>query len=213
MKKLLLLTYLVFPIFLFAQEGSFLGVYSLHMSDKKADKLGFTYKDGYYIARTIPNTPAEKAGFQSFDYIYAINGTILSKGNDLGDILDEILPGTPTTFSFIRNEEEREVTITMAEKGHRNIPKRNPEQDPFLGIAPNHDDVPSNITGVPVNITTCSTAEAMGLEDGDIVIQMDDIVIKDIYGYMDALSTFKRGQAVKVKVKRGDDEIEKEVVF
>ncbi|MEM1121793.1 MAG: M20/M25/M40 family metallo-hydrolase [Bacteroidota bacterium] len=52
-----------------------------------------------------------------------------------------------------------------------------------------------------------------GLEDGDVVIQMNDIVIKDIYGYMDALSTFKRGQAVKVIVKRGEEEVEKEVVF
>ncbi|MEM6319186.1 MAG: M28 family peptidase [Bacteroidota bacterium] len=56
-------------------------------------------------------------------------------------------------------------------------------------------------------------AQKGGLEDGDVIVKMDDLDVKNIYDYMDGLSTFKRGQTVKVKVKRGNQEIEKEVTL
>ena len=52
-----------------------------------------------------------------------------------------------------------------------------------------------------------------GLEKGDIIIGMGDMEVKDIYDYMEGLSKFKTGETTKVKVKRGDKTIEKEVTF
>lgn len=52
-----------------------------------------------------------------------------------------------------------------------------------------------------------------GLQKGDIILQMGDMQVKDIYGYMEGLSKFKTGETTKVKVKRGDKIMELEVVF
>ena len=52
-----------------------------------------------------------------------------------------------------------------------------------------------------------------GLEDGDIIIQIGEMKIKDIYAYMDALSQYKKGDKAKVIVKRGEEKVEKEVTF
>lgn len=52
-----------------------------------------------------------------------------------------------------------------------------------------------------------------GLEKGDIVIQIGDVPVKTIYDYMDGLAKFKKGDKAKVKVKRKDTVIEKEVEF
>ncbi len=52
-----------------------------------------------------------------------------------------------------------------------------------------------------------------GLQKGDIIIQMGDIPVKDIYGYMEGLSKFKTGEKTKVKVKRGEEMVELEVTF
>lgn len=52
-----------------------------------------------------------------------------------------------------------------------------------------------------------------GLLKGDIIVQMGDLPVKDIYGYMDGLSKFKAGEKTKVKVKRGDKTVEVEVTF
>ena len=52
-----------------------------------------------------------------------------------------------------------------------------------------------------------------GLERGDIVVQIGDVEVKTIYDYMDGLAKFKKGDKAKVKVKRKDEVIEKEVQF
>ena len=52
-----------------------------------------------------------------------------------------------------------------------------------------------------------------GLEKGDIVIQIGAIQVKTIYDYMDGLAKFKKGDKAKVKVKRKEEIIEKEVAF
>ncbi|MCC6727062.1 MAG: M28 family peptidase [Saprospiraceae bacterium] len=52
-----------------------------------------------------------------------------------------------------------------------------------------------------------------GLEKGDVVIQIGDVAVKTIYDYMDGLAKFKKGDKAKVKVKRKDQVVEKEVEF
>jgi S1-C subfamily serine protease len=52
-----------------------------------------------------------------------------------------------------------------------------------------------------------------GLQKGDVIIQMGDVPVKDIYGYMEGLSKFKTGEKTKVKVKRGEELKEMEVTF
>jgi len=52
-----------------------------------------------------------------------------------------------------------------------------------------------------------------GLQKGDIILQMGDMQVKDIYGYMEGLSKFKTGEKTKVKVKRGDKMMELDVTF
>ncbi|MFQ5448244.1 MAG: M20/M25/M40 family metallo-hydrolase [Saprospiraceae bacterium] len=56
-------------------------------------------------------------------------------------------------------------------------------------------------------------AEKAGLKAGDIVIQIGDVEVKDIYGYMEGLGKFNKGDKATVKVKRKDKVVEAEVVF
>jgi acetylornithine deacetylase/succinyl-diaminopimelate desuccinylase-like protein len=56
-------------------------------------------------------------------------------------------------------------------------------------------------------------AKKAGLEGGDVIIKIGDKEVKNIYDYMDGLAMFKKGDKTKVKVKRKDATIEKEVEF
>lgn len=62
-------------------------------------------------------------------------------------------------------------------------------------------------------VTDGKPASKAGLMDGDIVQQLGEIKITDMMSYMKALSQFKKGDAVKVKVKRGNEVLEKQVQF
>jgi len=56
-------------------------------------------------------------------------------------------------------------------------------------------------------------AQKAGIEDGDVVIQIGEYEVTDIYSYMEALSKFKSGEKAKVVVQRGDEQVETEVTF
>lgn len=62
-------------------------------------------------------------------------------------------------------------------------------------------------------VTKGKTADIGGLEAGDIVIQMGNIPVEDMMAYMKALSQFKKGDETKVKVMRGEEELEFDVTF
>lgn len=56
-------------------------------------------------------------------------------------------------------------------------------------------------------------AQKAGLEGGDVIIQMGDLEVKNIYDYMEGLSKFEKGDTTTVKVKRGKKTVKKEVTF
>lgn len=52
-----------------------------------------------------------------------------------------------------------------------------------------------------------------GMKGGDVVLQIGDVEVKDIYDYMDGLAKFKKGESTTVKILRGEEEMEMEVTF
>ncbi len=80
-----------------------------------------------------------------------------------------------------------------------------------LGIMP---DYSFSGTGMRIDaVLDDRPAQKAGLEDGDVLIQIGELEVKDIYEYMDGLSKFEVGQAATVKVKRGEKVVEHNVVF
>jgi len=56
-------------------------------------------------------------------------------------------------------------------------------------------------------------AQAAGIEKGDVIIQLGDIQVKDIYDYMNGLSQFEKGQSTTVILKRDNKSLKKKVTF
>ena len=80
-----------------------------------------------------------------------------------------------------------------------------------MGIMP---DYTFSGTGVRADgISEGKPAEKAGLKTGDIIIQIGEYKIPDVQGYMQTLGKFKKGDATKVTVKRGAEEIVFNIVF
>lgn len=56
-------------------------------------------------------------------------------------------------------------------------------------------------------------AAKAGLKAGDIILKIGDNEIADVYGYMDALGKFKKGDATKVVVQRGSESLTLDITF
>ena len=80
-----------------------------------------------------------------------------------------------------------------------------------LGVVPDYlySEEGMRIDGITDN----KPAHKAGLLKGDIVLQLGEHEVKDMMGYMKALSKFEAGQTTIIKVKRGEEIIETEVTF
>jgi hypothetical protein len=80
-----------------------------------------------------------------------------------------------------------------------------------LGIMP---DYTYNGSGVRVDgVSDGKIAQKIGIQTGDVIEQLGDIKFTDVQGYMSALGKFKKGDASKVKIKRGEKELWFDIVF
>ena len=81
-----------------------------------------------------------------------------------------------------------------------------------LGVMP--DYVSTEEGGMRVDsVIEGRPASEAGMKDGDVIIQMGDMEVKDIYDYMEGLAQFKAGDKTTIKVKRGKEEVKLKVQF
>jgi len=68
------------------------------------------------VLKVIPGSPAESAGIQPGDVLYALNGVVISKDNEkaLEKARKEWAPGQSVTYTIKRNGAESQVTLTLA---------------------------------------------------------------------------------------------------
>ena len=100
------------------------------------------------------------------------------------------------TFEFVKTKDESEdnsrFTVT-------------------LGVMPDYlfQGEGMRIDGV----TEGKPASKAGFLKGDIVIQMDTIIVDGMKAYMKGLSLFEKGDSTMIKVQRGEEVIEEMVKF
>jgi Zn-dependent M28 family amino/carboxypeptidase len=86
-----------------------------------------------------------------------------------------------------------------------------PKFEVGLGVTP---DYLFDGKGMRIDGTRADTpATNAGIQKGDIVVKMGDSDISDMMSYMQALSTYKKGDTTKVVVNRNGEEVEVEVTF
>jgi C-terminal processing protease CtpA/Prc len=83
---------------------------------KNSGWVGIEYQEDYRITKVVPASPAEKAGLQVGDVLYALNGVKLSHENydALSRVRKGWQPGQCVTYTVKRAGEDREVTLTLA---------------------------------------------------------------------------------------------------
>ena len=95
----------------------------------------------------------------------------------------------------LSNLEKIEFTKTKANAG-----KTRPKYKVTMGIMPDYTEHPDglHVDGVTEN----RPAQKAGLQEGDVITKIGTLVIKDVYGYMEALAKINPGDEVEVVFTR-----------
>ncbi len=179
------------------EETAFLGIESNTISKEKAKALGFDNPYGRYITRVVKNSVAEKAGLQPFDYVYAINDYQLSESKGLEDILEKFKLGNKATIYYIRQGKKQNADVTFIS---RRTPAITANEKPYLGVSPYSDN--DEALGVKIYVMSNSTAEALGMQDGDVILSINSQPMVDWSDISLAISQIKAGDKIVLDFER-----------
>jgi membrane-associated protease RseP (regulator of RpoE activity) len=204
MKNLFLFIFALCTLSLHAHDDkdAVMGIKTTHISKDKAEKLAYEYPYGSRIDEVHPESPAAEAGFQPLDYIYQIDDQKVSKDQSTSDILDAYKAGDRIKVYYQRNGEMQTASLTLRQRADIKWKHTPDAADPFLGIDYNNAGNQQKIEGVAVNIVHNSTAEAMGLEDGDIITAIDDYPLIDWHDTNVLIDNREVGDPIKVTYYR-----------
>jgi len=189
---------------LVSHGSNFLGIEVSGLDAAKARKLGFKNIYGGYVTRVLKNSAAAHAGLQPFDYIYGVDDQRTSDNQDLADILEDFEPGEEVTLYLIRNGEGKSVQVVLAPRGDNNwVEDFEMDSDrPFLGVSEagrNNNEEPY---GVTIDVVDHSTAQEMGLQNGDIINSINGHPILDWEDITTAIQNENAGDVIELTFSR-----------
>jgi len=182
------------------KERGYLGIYSNTVSSKKAEKLNFDNRYGSYVSRVLGNTADAEAGLQPFDYVYGVDDFRTNEDESLTSILKRYEPGDRVTIHFIRDGKKQSTKVTLSSRDNAETSLDLDRCDtPLLGVRENNGN---SGEGVRVEIVRRSTAEAMGMNDGDVIVSINGYPIIDWTDISTAVDNMQIGETVQVEFLR-----------
>jgi len=194
-----------------------LGVLVRPVDESIAKALKLDSDSGAIVAQVEPDSSAERAGIQPGDIIMGYNGHSIAQGSDLPPLVAMTKPGTRVPIEVLRDGKRmtlHAIIGTMKRDGGvqsggssqvsksgtaalgltvESIDKDTREQ---LGLKMGQGVVVSDITG-PV-------AAQAGLQNGDVILMVNQQKIGSVDAFRAATAHVKPGDTVLLLVRRGD---------
>ena len=186
-------------------DRAFLGVHTTQVSMKKAEILGFQNPHGVYVTSIVNNSAADRAGLQPFDYIYAIGMYEMTDNEGLTRILNKYEPGDEAEILFVRQGKQQAVTVRFDKYGSFSCVSPAVRKS-FLGVQKVNDRFDDG--GIEVDVMNNSTAEKIGLQDGDVITEIDGIKMVDWKDLTTMMGNKQAGEPIEITYFR-DGEFEK----
>ncbi len=168
--------------------------------------------DGALVMRVVPKSPAAAAGLQPYDIIQYVNNKPIKSSIDIQRQILFLKPGTSITLGVLRNGKKIDLKASVTElpsKSTQNENKNDNDQDSNqdkslsfnygLIILPNNK-FPNSDKGVAIaQVRKGSLAERAGLQDGDVIIQIDE---QRVFSKNDVEKAFMKSEKDKKSIMR-----------
>lgn len=171
--------------------------------------------NGVRIEAITPDSPAEKAGLQKGDIITAFDKKQVTTSDQIIDQVNQLKPGDKITIEIKRNGKKDTIKATLAERKtpqkqirerqlhfNNDAPTAMTPPKVILGIFPNTDQ-PTDTKGVLVSqVVDDSPAKQAGLQEGDIITQIDKQTINSFDELRNQIASHQVGDVVTVTFTR-----------
>jgi serine protease Do len=176
------------------------------------------YGSGVTVSNVVSGSPADEAGLKIGDTITAVDGKDLKSGDELVADIANRKPGSKAKLSFIRNGKKDETTVTIADRSklfasrlgedEENQGEEEPKASKFgisvRAITPDLADrlnIPAGKGVVVQDVKTGSFAEDLGLNRGDVILEVNKQPVNTADDFGKIESSLKSGQDVVLLVR------------
>jgi S1-C subfamily serine protease len=174
----------------------YLGLQYDNLSIEKARKLGFEDHNGIYITKIYEKTAADRAGLLVFDYLYGVDEYVIGKEQPLGLIMQKYAAGDEAVLSVLRDGGKVKLDVVFGMASDKKVEVSDKCKKPFFGIVQiNSKD---KLEGVMVDIVPNSTAKAMGMTKGNVILSINNHNTYDWTDITVAIYQLKVGQEISV---------------
>ncbi len=189
-----------------------MGVMVQRVTQDIAESIGLDQTRGALVSEVVKDGPAARAGIKVGDLIIELNGKQIKDANDLPILVARTAPGEKIRVKILRdkreltipvqveNLEDEEVNVAAQEKDHLGltVQKITPEIAKSLGIK--HAE-----SVVIIFVELGSAADEAGLEQGDIIVEVNRKRIHDVSEYKKAVMAAQKGKRILFLVRRGEN--------
>jgi len=191
-----------------------LGVLIQDVTRELAESFGMERPGGALIAKVLPDSPAEGAGFEVGDVVLSFNDREVNRSSDLPPIVGRTRVGTRVPVEVLRNGESRTLYVVTAELPEQEAVKQAAAEEPEtaednkLGLAVT-DLTPEQLEqmeakdhGVLVTEVTEGPARSAGIRKGDVVLMLNGVKVESSSEFKRLASQLPAGKSVSILVQR-----------
>ena len=190
-----------------------IGVTIQPVTSEIANSLGLSQVRGALVNAVEAGSPADKAGVRRGDVITAVNGESVRSGNDLRNEVSQLLPGTTTKLSVIRDGKEQTLNVTVAERkdtaagpeergGSGNPTGFGMAVEPLTRDRARELGITATSGVVVVDVQPGGRAADAGIRAGDVIVEVDRKPVSSADGLSAALKNGSR--PALILVQRGE---------
>lgn len=166
--------------------------------DKSLEKV-YNHKKGALVLDVTPDTPAFKYGIKRGDLIFSINGKKITDRTSLQNVVASFKPNQKVEIKVERNKKDINLNIVLGNRDSLvHVQSGNGKVLGGLKLAAIDNNIKKQFrlaidaSGILISdVEPKSKAEKTGFQPGDIIIQIEDIEIKNFSNVEQALSKYK----------------------
>jgi serine protease Do len=202
-----------------------LGVQIQDVNEAMRNSLGLGERKGVLIGDVFKDQPADKAGIKRGDVVLSIDSRPVTNSNELRNTVATLSPGKKFPVVVFRGGKEVTLSVMLVERDEGKInnlssgggPSSNGEgaademkkwgiQASALTEALRQQySIDSDISGVVVtSVDQSSQAFTEGIQEGDVIEEINKTPISSIKDFSKALKSVKNGDNVMLLIRRGE---------
>jgi serine protease Do len=188
-----------------------IGIMIQKITPELKEKLKLKDERGALVADVLVGGPADKAGIRRGDVIISFDGREIKDANELPHVVASGSIGKAVMVGVIRLEQKQNFRVLIEELREDIDPLASVSDGLELGMAlqqvnpelARQYELPRTGGLLVVEVEVDSEAYDAGIEPGDIILEVDQIPVKDLRGFSKKIDEYGTDQTILLLVDRG----------